>query len=298
VVLVIDPNTANEETIINANWSIASGTTITATFVNNHTAPYVVWQAGTTFLNTQALAWRVANLNALVAEEAAGTNELLFENPTNTPLLITWANDVPRFYGGGSSGGFIFYGSQGGTGTSGQIRFRNNAADNTAQFIFDTSQGNLSLNGLLRNTAATATMGMTLRKGSGAGNYTTASTTYIVADATNLCGTFTIPVGWKLGIQASGSIGTSTAIAAASAALTDNAACSTANAGLLAEAQVDAGAVGATAGFSLSWVITGDGNAHNVALQIKTAAGADSALLLNSSSTALPTMAFTLMPSN
>ena len=158
--------------------------------------------------------------------------------------------------------------------------------------------GDFWLSGVVKNSALTATMGLTLKKGSGAGNYTTASTTYVVPDSTNLCYTVTIPVGWKLGVQASGSIGTSTAIVAASAALTDNAACSTANAGLLTEAQVDAGAIGATAGFSLSWVITGDGAAHNVALQIKTANGADSALLLNSSATALPTMTFTLMPSN
>jgi hypothetical protein len=152
---------------------------------------------------------------------------------------------------------------------------------------------------LPNNTGTMALQGtLTLKKGSGAGNYTTASTTYVVPDSTNLCFTVTIPTGWKLGIQASGSIGTSTAIAVASAALTDNAACATANAGLLTEAQIDAGAIGATAGFSLSWVITGDGNAHNVALQVKTAAGADSVLLLNSSATALPTMVFTLMPSN
>ena len=144
VVLVIDPNTVNEETITNANWSIASGTTITATFANSHTAPYTVWQAGTTFFNTQAMAWRVNNVNAAVFQEAAGVNTLAFLNATNQPLLITWNTDFPRFYGGGSTGGFLFYGSQGGTGTSGLVRFRNNSTDNTQLITMNTANGNIS----------------------------------------------------------------------------------------------------------------------------------------------------------
>lgn len=139
---------------------------------------------------------------------------------------------------------------------------------------------------------------LTLKKGSGAGNYTTASTTYVVADSTNLCLTVTIPTGWKLGISASGSIGTATAAVLANVALTDNAACSTANAGVLVESVETTTAAGVLQPWGLNWVITGDGNAHNIALQYKTSNGADSATLLNSSATSLPTMVFTLMPSN
>lgn len=139
---------------------------------------------------------------------------------------------------------------------------------------------------------------LTLKKGSGAGNYTTASTTYVVADSTNLCLTVTIPTGWKLSVSASGAIGTATAAVLANIALTDNAACGTANAGLLVESTETTTAAGVLQPFALNWVITGDGAAHNVALQYKTSAGADSATLLNASATQLPVMSFSLMPSN
>lgn len=160
--------------------------------------------------------------------------------------------------------------------------------------------GNYRLSGNVQNLAGTTTMGMTLKKGTGSGNYTTASTTFAVVDSTNLCFTVTIPTGWKLGVQASVALATATAAVTANVALTDNAACSTANAGILQ----DSGPIGpATAAASfesvnLSWVITGDGSSHNVALQYKTSNAADSATIGNSSATILPTMVFTLMPSN
>jgi len=161
--------------------------------------------------------------------------------------------------------------------------------------------GTLALSGTsgaISNVAATATMGMTLKKGSGAGNYTTASTTYVVTDSTNLCFSVVIPTGWKLGIQASGGLGTATAVVQANAALTDNAVCSTANAGVLTEAVTFGNAAGNTESFSLNWVVTGDGATHAVALQFKTSNAGDSATLLNSTATLLPTITYTLMPSN
>jgi len=139
---------------------------------------------------------------------------------------------------------------------------------------------------------------ITLKKGSGGGNYTSASTTYVVVDATNLCYTVTIPTGWKLAVQSQGSLGTSTAAVSANIALTDNAACSTANAGVLVENAFQTVGAGATSPFNLVWAITGDGASHNIALQFKTSNGADSALLANSSATFLPTMVFLLTPSN
>lgn len=139
---------------------------------------------------------------------------------------------------------------------------------------------------------------LSLKKGSGGGNYTNATTSYTVADSTNLCLTVTIPSGWKLGIVASGSLGTSTAIADSFAAVTDNASCSTANSGILAEAQVDAGTIAGFGGFTLNSVITGNGAAHSIALQFRTSNVADTANLLNSTATLTPTMSFTLMPSN
>jgi hypothetical protein len=139
---------------------------------------------------------------------------------------------------------------------------------------------------------------LTLKKGSGGGNYTNSTTSYTVADSTNLCYTVTIPTGWKLSINASGALGTATAIVVASAALTDNASCSTANAGILVETQAEAGAIAGATGFALNWVITGNAAAHNIALQFKTANASDSASLINSSATLTPTMVFNLTPSN
>ena len=139
---------------------------------------------------------------------------------------------------------------------------------------------------------------ITLKKGSGAGNYSTASTTYAVVDSTNLCYTVTIPTGWKLAIAASGLGLTSTAVVQVTVALTDNAACSTANAGILVEQPLLAPSTGNGTTFSINYVVNGDGAAHNIALQFKTANGADSALVVNNSSTILPTMFFNLTPSN
>lgn len=162
-----------------------------------------------------------------------------------------------------------------------------------------TAAGNAQITGVVQNAGAGATMGLTLKKGSGAGNYTNATTTYAVADSTNLCFTVTIPTGWKLGVSAQGALSTATAAVVAQAALTDNAACSTANAGILVEtAPIQGAGISISDAFALDWVITGDGAAHNVALQFKTSNAADTASLINSSATITPTMKFELMPSN
>ncbi len=132
----------------------------------------------------------------------------------------------------------------------------------------------------------------TLKKGSGGGNYVSASTVYVDVDAANLGLTITIPTNWKLVINASGQLTSATAIATVSVSLLDGA--------TLIEAQVNPTVAG-TAGaedWALNWVINGDGASHTVKLQYKTSNGADSATILNSSATLLPTMVFTLMPSS
>lgn len=164
-----------------------------------------------------------------------------------------------------------------------------------SSFPFTASDGA----GYIGTPKGTGIATQTLKKGSGAGNYTNGTTSYTVADATNLCFTVTIPTGWKLGISASGGLATATGAVVAQAALTDNAACSTANSGILLETPPIQGAgIGIADAFALNWVITGDGNAHNIALQFKTSNVADTASLINSSATITPTMSFSLMPSN
>lgn len=148
------------------------------------------------------------------------------------------------------------------------------------------------------NSAGTVAQTLTLKKGSGAGNYTNATTSYTVADSTNLCLTLTIPTGWKLNVSASGALGTATAAVLANAALTDNAACSTANAGILVETQVTGTAATVLEPFALNTTIVGDGAQHNIALQFKTSNAADTATLQNSTATLTSTMISALIPSN
>ncbi len=153
--------------------------------------------------------------------------------------------------------------------------------------------------GLAASANTLAVITTTLKKGSGVGNYTNATTSYTVADSTNLCYTVTIPTGWKLVISTSGALSTATAAVVAQAALTDNAACSTANAGILVEtAPIQGAGIGVADAFALDWIITGDGAAHSIALQFKTSNVADTASLINSSATVVPILKFELMPSN
>lgn len=139
---------------------------------------------------------------------------------------------------------------------------------------------------------------VTLKKGSGSGNYTSASTTYVVVDSTNLCYTVTIPTGWKLVVTLSADVFTNTAITATSFAITDNAACNTANAGVVMETSETVAAAGAGTPISFTTSITGDGASHNLAAQFKTSNAADSVGIVNSSATLAPTMTFLLTPSN
>lgn len=130
---------------------------------------------------------------------------------------------------------------------------------------------------------------ITLKKGDGLGNKTTASTSFVDVDATNLAYTVTIPVGWKLSVVSMPSMLSVTGAQDVEAAIFDGA--------VIAEAHVNANtSVGGTAG--LATVINGDGASHTIKLQYKTLNATNSALILNSSATTAPTMIFTLSASN
>lgn len=131
-----------------------------------------------------------------------------------------------------------------------------------------------------------------LKKGTGSGNYTSASTGYADVDATNLALTVTIPIGFKLMVHASGAATSNTAAATVSVSLFDSA--------TLLETQINptvAGTGGAEP-FSLGWIITGDGASHTVKLQYKTSNASDSVVILNSSATLTPTITFLMLPSS
>jgi hypothetical protein len=150
-------------------------------------------------------------------------------------------------------------------------------------------------NVLLQNSSLTATMGITRKAGSGAGNYSSASTTVTAVDGTNLSFTVTIPTGWKLAIESSGAVTTSTAIATATVQLYDG----TCNVGTaLQQTQSIPTAATNPESWSLLDVITGDGASHTINLCFATSNAADSVTMLNSSASLSPRMNFILMPSN
>jgi len=133
----------------------------------------------------------------------------------------------------------------------------------------------------------------TIKKGSGSADYTGTNTTYSNVDGTNLSYTVTIPTGWKLIIQSSGVMFVNTAQVVVFASLFDGVT-------QLQEAQITPAVIGSGngSGFSLSWVINGDGASHAITLQAKTSAAADAWGIKNTNANGLPTMTFILTPSN
>lgn len=135
----------------------------------------------------------------------------------------------------------------------------------------------------------------TLKSGTGAGNYTSASTTYVRVDSTNLAYTVTIPAGWKLLVHASGAAFTATGAVVLSVALADG---SADNTGILIETSIRAADASNADSFSLDWLIAGDGLSHTINMQYKTSVGADVVTIVNSGATFKPVMMFLLTPSN
>jgi hypothetical protein len=139
------------------------------------------------------------------------------------------------------------------------------------------------------------------KKGSGSADYTGANTSYAAVDTTNLCTTLTVPVGWKLNVTGSGSLGTVTAAVAAQVALSDvGATCATGGTTALIEQRYIPSAAGAgfDGRFALNVDITGDGNPHSVALLALTSTGSDNWSIQNSTATLTPAMRWHLEPSN
>jgi len=162
--------------------------------------------------------------------------------------------------------------------------------------------GTLALSGTIGNVAGTATMGLTLKTGSGSGNYTGTNTILAAVDTTNLCYSLTIPTGWKLAIQADGVLESVTAAVAQSVALADaGTSCTSGGVTALAGTERDitpAAVATFDVGFSTGYVFTGDGNAHSIVLLAKTSNAADAWGVQNASAASAPHMTFTLLPSN
>jgi hypothetical protein len=162
------------------------------------------------------------------------------------------------------------------------------SCNSCAQTLTATSLTSPAINGTPTGTGIPT---LTLKKGSGAGNYTSTSLTAVQVDGTNLTYTVTIPTGWKLSVQASGTVGSNTASVTVAVSITDG-----------GTKLQEITALGPTAAglipFSLSSVITGDGASHTIDLRFFTTNASDAVAILNASSTQIPTMTFNLSPSN
>lgn len=131
---------------------------------------------------------------------------------------------------------------------------------------------------------------MVMKSGSGSGNYTTTSTSYTDIDATNLAYTVTIPVGTKVLINVS-CTASQTALASAFVCLADSTT-------TLTEAGSTLGASTYDSVIGLTYIYTGDGNSHTFKLRFKSNSGANTANILNSTSTLTPFMTFMMVQSS
>jgi hypothetical protein len=133
-----------------------------------------------------------------------------------------------------------------------------------------------------------------LKKGSNSGtNYTTASTTFVAVDGTNLSYTVVIPVGWKLLIQAMGCMYEAGGSGSGEVALVDGSTVLE-----IQEMIVTAGGAPSENPFCLVHAITGDGASHTIQLQMLSNAGSFASLQVANAGGIVPAMVFFLTPSN
>lgn len=128
---------------------------------------------------------------------------------------------------------------------------------------------------------------MTLKTGSGAGNYTTDGAAYANMDGTNLSYTAVIPTGWKLSVNAWVNAQNSLLNSANALAIADGGVvvCETTNEWVAGIRNMQV----------LGAIIAGDGTSHVITLQYKTSAGTTT--VSNASASVAPRMMFLLTPS-
>ncbi len=137
--------------------------------------------------------------------------------------------------------------------------------------------------------ACVAVIPPVFKKGTAAGNYSTASAVFSNVDGANLAYTITIPTGSNLVVHVDGvwiadTAGSSTAFFAI------------ADAGIQVQ-QVslqDTSGTPSQNGFSLTWVIAGDNFSHAITLQFKQGGGSASTAKLQNVAGSVPTMLFTM----
>ena len=122
--LLVDPDAANAETITSANWSIASATTLTATFAKNHSQPFIIRQMGATFFDTREILLN----NGDVSDRPiviAGKSGNVIATITNDPSSSTWPTAAVQM-------GSILTGANGG---SNDLLFRNNTSSSSIKVL-------------------------------------------------------------------------------------------------------------------------------------------------------------------
>jgi hypothetical protein len=138
--------------------------------------------------------------------------------------------------------------------------------------------------------AITAAPTITFKKGTGLGNYTTTSGTYVRVDTTNLVLTVTVPVGQKIVIDAICYVVTAgTNVVFTRCALADGTADNT---GILIEGEAVTYNSSSWNSIPLKYVFVGDGASHTFNLQFKATTAASTATIANLSSTFTPVMSF------
>lgn len=237
---------------------------------------------------------QVIAITNMVSSSVTGIPTYAFVADPDTTMYISDWDPLPR---NKAFGTMSLLGS-----TSGQTKINANAVASgtlTLPAATDTLVGKATTDTLTNKTLTSPVVNgtptgtgiptVTLKKGTGAGNYNGTNTTYSDVDATNLGYTVTIPTGWKLHIQVNAVVFNATATSTVNLALIDGS--------VIVENQVT-GPLNFTVSSTLGWVINGDGNSHTIKLQAKTTAGADAWNIFNDTATRIPTMTFILTPSN
>jgi hypothetical protein len=246
--------------------------------------------ANTSDLSIEGNDWRqtVANVPRYGINIAAGTtNGLRIINNDTSPVAFGTASVL-----------------NGATGTNQEISGNAGFADVHKNGVASPQFANgLQVGSTIQSIGATATMGLTLKTGSGAGNYTGANTAaFASVDTTNLCTVITVPTGWKLLITANGLLESVTAAVQQSVALVD-AGTTCAGGGVAplngTRRDITPPAIATfDVAFTIQYIFSGDGAAHSFSLAALTSNAADAWGIQNTSATAAPGMTFTLMPSN
>lgn len=174
----------------------------------------------------------------------------------------------------------------GGTTTTGPLQ--SIASVGSANQIF-TSNGAGVLPSFQSMNSSINGVTMVLKQGTGAGDYTTTSTSYSDVDGTNLSYTVTVPTGYKIHIACSFT-------------------CSVNNVGDLIEVKLLDGSTTLqlrdfgngvstlNSNMAFNYIVTGDGASHTFKLQFRVEVGLGTGIIINSNSI-IPTMTFMMMPS-